>query len=124
MSNRMFYPGSKSLNRETITLYSQVTTTTNGTIGSQRNRGFSVAKSGTGAYTCTLENPYAVLLDADVRVVGTNTAAKGMDPVITASNVPNKTLTITMVSAPGTAAEVPDGAILLFTLVLSRVPIT
>jgi hypothetical protein len=121
VSNRSFYIFRGSLNREVVTLYGKVTTSTAGAVSSQKSKGFSVARTGTGAYTITLENAYADLLGVQVTVVGANTASKGLTPVVTTSSVTNKSLVVQLVSAPGTAADVVDGAVVVFAITLSRV---
>lgn len=121
MSNRSFYPFRGTLNRETVTLYAKVVTSTSGAIASQKSKGLSVARTGTGAYTITLENSYADLLGVLATVVGTNTAAKGVSAVVTTQNVASKSLVVTLVSAPGTAADPADGATVVFAVTLSRV---
>lgn len=121
MSNRMFFPTRGSLNREVVTLYAKVTTSTAGAVSSQKSKGLSVARTGTGAYTITLENAYADLLGAEVTIIGANTASKGLIPLVTSQSVTTKSLVVQLVSAPGTAADVVDGAVVVFAITLSRV---
>lgn len=123
MSNRMFYPFRGSLNREVVALYGEVTTTTGGAIGSQVCKGFSVARTGTGVYTITLQDTYAGVLDAHVTLtVGAVVPGKGQLFVLT-TDTPLAASLVVKAYRPDTqvVADVDDGARLKFVLTLSRV---
>jgi hypothetical protein len=129
MSNRMFYPLRGSLNREVVSLYGVITTTTSGTINSAAStlcKGFSVAKSGTGQYTITLQDQYAALLQLDVSLlVATVTATRGQVVTISSQNMATKTIVI-KIYRPDTqvVAEVTDATVIRFSMDLSRVALT
>jgi len=126
MSNRMFYPLRGSLNREVVTLYGTVTTSTGGAIASQACKGFSVSRTGTGVYAIALQDAYAALLNADVTLsVSAITAGKGQLFVVT-TDAPSSLALVIKVYRPDTQvpADVDDGALLKFALTLSRVAIS
>lgn len=129
MSNRMYYPLRGSLNRETVSLYGVVTTTTSGTIdsaGSTLCKGFSVAKSGTGTYTITLQDQYAALLQLTASVlIATVTPGKGQLVTLSSLNLATNTIVV-KIYRPDTqvVAEVDDGAVVRFRIDLSRVALT
>ena len=126
MSNRMFYPLRGSLNREVVTLYGTVTTTTNGTIGSQDCKGFSVARTSTGLYTITLQDAYAATLDVRVLIIDTTiTPGKGQIIAVSADTPLLASIAVKFYR-PDTqvVADVDDGAILKFVLTLSRVALS
>ena len=126
MSNRMFYPTRGSLNREVVTLYGTVTTTTNGTIGSQDCKGFSVARTSTGLYTITLQDAYAATLDVRVLIIDTTiTPGKGQIIAVSADTPLLASIAVKFYR-PDTqvVADVDDGAILKFVLTLSRVALS
>jgi hypothetical protein len=125
MSNRMFYPLRGSLNREVVTLFGSVTTSTGGAIASQSCKGFSVARTGTGVYAVTLQDAYAAVLDSRVTLsVAAITAGKGQLFVLT-TNTPLSAALVLKVYRPDTqvVADVDDGAVLLFSISLSRVAV-
>lgn len=126
MSNRMFYPLRGSLNREVVTLFGTVTTTTSGAVGSQACKGFSVSRTGTGVYAIALQDAYAALLNADVTLsVSAITAGKGQLFVVT-TDTPLSSALVIKVYRPDTqvVADVDDGALIKFALTLSRVAIS
>lgn len=125
MSNRMYYPVRGSLNREMVLLFGNVVTSTNGAIASQVCKGFTVARTGTGVYTITLDDTYAALLHGLSSARGSVTAGKGQISNVTAVNLATKTITVTFYR-PDTqaAADVTDGNTVVFTLILSRVPLS
>lgn len=60
MADRMFFPASKSLDREVVMLFGVVTFGASGAVSSVDAKGFTVTKpAGTGLYTITLEDKYA-----------------------------------------------------------------
>ena len=124
MSNRSFFPLRGSLHREAVMLMGQVTTSTSGAIASQKCKGFSVARTGAGVYVVTLENAYAALLDAQIVPVAALNAAKGAVSIVTAEAVATTpSVTITLLDGAHAAADPVDGAVLLVSLKLSRVPV-
>lgn len=126
MSNRMYYPVRGSLNREVVTLYGSVTTTTSGTIGSQLCKGFSVTRTGTGVYAIALQDAYAAVLDARVTLsVAAITAGKGQIFALT-TDTPLSSALVIKVYRPDTQvpADVDDGAVLKLAITLSRVPLS
>ena len=123
MSNRMYFPFRGSLNRETVTLFGSVTTTTSGAIGSQLCKGFSVARTGTGVYRITLQDAYAALLNLSVTLsVSAVTAGKGQ-LFFVSTNTPLSSVIDVTVLRPDTQvpADVDDGALVSFAITLSRV---
>lgn len=126
MSNRMYYPVRGSLNRETVTLFGTITTTTLGAIGSQSCKGFSVARTGTGVYRITLQDAYAALLSLSATLsVAVVTAGKGQ-LFFVSTNTPLSSVIDVTVLRPDTqvAADVDDGALVSFAITLSRVPLS
>lgn len=126
MSNRMYFPLRGSLNRETVTLFGTITTTTSGAIGSQSCKGFSVTRTGTGVYRIALQDAYAALLNLSATLsVASVTAGKGQLFFVSTNTPLSSVLDVTVVR-PDTqvAADVNDGALVSFAITLSRVPLS
>ena len=126
MSNRMFYPLRGSLNREVVTLYGTVTTTTSGAVGSQACKGFTVSRTGTGVYAIALQDAYAAVLDVGFTIaVSAITAGKGQIIALT-TDTPLSSALVVKVYRPDTqaVADVDDGAVIKLAITLSRVAIS
>jgi hypothetical protein len=80
----------------------------------------SIARTGTGAYTVTLEDKYVGLLLADYRLVLAAGAPTGMMMVIrsVAVNAATPTVAIQFVDEAGAAEEIASGSTLLLKLEL------
>lgn len=125
-----FFPGAKSLRRETVKLYGRLNLGSTGAITTQtkqRFSGFKAARTGAGVYTLTLSSKYSELLGLGVTVIGANatyTAAAGREVFVT-SDLTTTTAVITIKflrTDTGAVAEIEDNAKVLVTLELSQVP--
>lgn len=123
MANRNFYPGPKSLSRETITLHGSVVIGASGAISSQDCKGFSVVKTAaeTGRYTVTLEDVYTAFLGCCVTIQGVTDAAltvlyAGVRNVAMAS----KTFDIQCVGAVGADTNPASGNVLYISVSLQN----
>jgi len=121
---------------DVVRYYHKVTTTTEGTIGSQDavvGSGVVAVKTATevGRYTLTLNGAeaYSAVLFVDAKIIGADdtayAAAAGITPIIRDNDISGGALDGTIEvqfvdSATNADAEVADGAILLFELVLQR----
>lgn len=125
MANRNFKPGAMAIEKGLICLYGRIVVGAAGAITSQDCRGFSAVKvsgAGTeGQYTVILEDNYNALYMVSTNVNDTVAAGEGKFAQITADDVQNGTLEITVVASDdGLRADVADGGILFLELTLKN----
>lgn len=72
MANRNFNPP-RALEKELITIVGKVPLASDASVGAKVGRGFSVAKTGTGEYTVTLQDKYTSLIGYAFGVKGSGT---------------------------------------------------
>ena len=72
MANRTFFPAS-SLDRSTVVLHGHVQIGATGALSNKDCNGFDIARTGTGAYTITLDDEYP-LSTANYVAAGVNTS--------------------------------------------------
>lgn len=123
-----FFPGPKSLRRETVTLYGRVNLGATGAISTQtkkRYSGFTVARTGAGIYTITLSSKYSELMRLAIVVIGANatyTSTAGREFFIT-SDLTTTTGVITVKflrTDTGAVAEIEDSAKLMVSIDLAQ----
>lgn len=122
--NRMFTQFRYSLEKKVIDLWLKAAIGATGapTINSAFSKGItSIARTGVGAYTITLQDKYVDLYACDYTLVlasGSPVIAGGV--VVRQNNVAATTPTVLVqfVDSTGTAAEIPSGATLLVNMVL------
>lgn len=122
MANRNFKPGAMSIEKGLICLYGRVVIGAAGVIASQDCRGFSIALSSSpGVYDITLEDNYNALYMVSSNVNDAVAAGEGKFVQITAEDVENGTIEITVVASDdGLAADIASGGILFLELTLKN----
>jgi hypothetical protein len=80
----------------------------------------SIARTGAGAYTITLQDKYTKLLDISSRFITATGTDAALEMTVTADGVASSTPTITIVFrvAAGTATDPSNGAVLLLKMFL------
>ena len=112
------YDDVHALSRKTIILAGTVSIAANASVSSQAFKAGVVAKTGTGAYTLTLDDSYQGLLGAHVQTAETAAALFGR--VGAASVTSAKTIVLQTVNAAGAATDAAATLKLYVTLVLSN----
>jgi hypothetical protein len=116
MANRVWKKMSTTLTPGVVSLYGVAKLGSTGAVTSQTSRGFSIARTGAGIYTVTLEDAYLELLACFVRLRTPGAAPTG-GTVFTSNNASNtvdtggKTFTFSAVLT-STVTEVMDNALL------------
>lgn len=72
MANRTFNPP-RALEKELITIVGRIPLNSSAAVGTKVGRGFTVAKTGTGEYTVTLQDKYKALIGHSFGVIGSGT---------------------------------------------------
>lgn len=124
MADRLFQPGPKSLDRALVELFGVLTFGASGAISTQDCLGFSVARTGQGAWTITLEDKYTELFGLDATYLHASTLSGAKLEIVAESVASAKTITCKWVSddtAGGTfAAEDPASGAKVFIRVTLR----
>ena len=103
MANRIFNP-TRALEKELITIAGRIPLSAAAAVGTVVGRGFSVAKTGTGLYTVTLEDAYNALIGFSLSVLGSGTVVTV--PELSSQDVGSRTLVIkTVTRSTGAAAN-------------------
>lgn len=133
MANRTFQPVS-SLDRATIHLYGSLTIGATGAITAQDSNGFTITRTGTGTYKCTLDDTYPVstanyvskgtntspLLNFDITTIDAGTRLFQQFTLLTDTVATNGQFTWVFDSAANTPQDPNSGAILRLMIVLKN----
>lgn len=123
MANRTFKPGAVAIEAGLVCLYGRFTTTgTTGAIASQDCRGFSVAETGLGEYTITLEDNYNDLRMLTTSVIDSVVSGtEGQSSSVISEDVANGSLVIAFISgSTGVVDDLGDGAVALIEITLKN----
>lgn len=122
MANRNYKPGAMCIEKGMICLYGRVVIGAAGVIASQDCRGFSIALNASpGVYDITLEDNYNALYMVSSNVNDAVAAGEGKFVQITAEDVANGTLSVTVVASDdGLAADIASGGILFLEITLKN----
>jgi formylmethanofuran dehydrogenase subunit A len=117
MANRLF-KRPRTLDEEVINLTGKVTINSSAAVVTKTGRGFSIAKTGTGAYTITLEDVYPVLLSAHCQLL----AATAVDlvPQIVSETVSTTKLIVVKLLAAAVATDPSAACTLMIDLKLKN----
>lgn len=116
MANRYFTQFFYSFYKKPVMLGGKVSLNASAAITSQDGKGFSVAKSGTGLYTITLEDQYSKLIS-----INANVADSAQDVALNFASVNLTAKTIVLqTKVAGTIADLGDACDIYLNIVLSN----
>ena len=117
MANRNFSEV-QGLARKQIVLAGTVSLSSSAAVAAQDFKGGTIAKTGTGAYTLTLDDTYQKLIGAHAQTAETSAALFGR--IGSVDVVSAKTIVIQTVNASGAPTDAAATAKIYITLVLSN----
>lgn len=116
MANRYFTQFMYSFYKKPVVLGGKISLSAVGAVTASDVKGFSVAKTGTGLYTITLEDQYSKLVSINANVAD---SAEDLAINFASVNLTAKTIVI-QTKVAGTIADIGDACDLYLNLVLSN----